>query len=406
MTGVRREPRIAVMILAEASWQDANGIVLTVPARMEDKSASGACIRLRRQISVGARLKIHCRREQFSGTARYCRNVGMDYLVGIQRDTAMMAFAPQPHSVAAVIPPELPIPESKPHPMIAAALPPLTRAPLAPPAKAECVSISSAVPRLKAPADQMPKRIEEPTALFRKAARPEKKVNLERKSMRHKWLELPHWQGKQNGLPSDSSNGNARKGNHLPAVAVSEPTTASSLSEHSLQVELLPMNDLYRNAGILKPPKGYGINKVVEMIRSAHIRDLSKEMKRAAVLMALDSAGVAVEQVMRDATARQGALDSYEADQRKQLEAEWALKEEQNAQIEAELERVRAQYTARIGRNMDGIAREKASFESWLTLKRQESQAITEAADLCSDPEQRVSRLLPELSMASNDKLE
>ena len=81
---------------------------------------------------------------------------------------------------------------------------------------------------------------------------------------------------------------------------------------------MLPMDGLYRNAGILNPPKGYGINKVVEMIRSAHIRDMPKEMKRAAVLMALDSAGVALEQVLRDATARQGALDSYEADQRKQ----------------------------------------------------------------------------------------
>jgi hypothetical protein len=403
MTGVRREPRIAVMILVEASWQEPSGMLLTVPARMEDKSANGACIRLRRKIGVGARLQIQCRREQFSGTARYCRNVGMDYLVGIQRDPALMAFAPQSHRVVAASAAKLPVLEPEPHPTIAAMLPPRAEAPLA---KAECVSISSAVPRLKPPADETPRRNEEPATLFRKPATPEEKVDLERKSMAHKWLELPRRQGKQNGPPSDNSNGNGNKASHSLKVASSEPIAASSLSEHSLQVELLPVDDLYRNAGILNPPRGYGINKVVEMIRSAHIRDLPKEMKRAAVLMALDSAGVSLEQILRDAKARQGALDSYEAEQRKQLEAEWTMKEEQNAQIEAELERVRAQYMARIGRNMDGIAREKASLESWLTLKRHESQAIGEAAELCSDPEQSVSRLLPELSMAGSDKVE
>ena len=49
---------------------------------------------------------------------------------------------------------------------------------------------------------------------------------------------------------------------------------------------------------------GYSINKVVEMLHSEHIRGLSKEMKRAAVLMALDSAGIAISEVLGDAQAR------------------------------------------------------------------------------------------------------
>ena len=56
--------------------------------------------------------------------------------------------------------------------------------------------------------------------------------------------------------------------------------------------ELLSMEDIYRAAGIVGPRRGYSINKVVEMLRSEHIRGLSKEMKRALVLMALDAAGV------------------------------------------------------------------------------------------------------------------
>ena len=39
-----------------------------------------------------------------------------------------------------------------------------------------------------------------------------------------------------------------------------------------------------------------------------------------------------------------------EAAERKQMEAEWARKAEENLQIQAELESIRAHYTARIGR--------------------------------------------------------
>ena len=73
------------------------------------------------------------------------------------------------------------------------------------------------------------------------------------------------------------------------------------------------MEDIYRAAGILLPRKGYSINKVVEMLNSEHIRGLSKEMKRVALLMALDAAGVAIDEVLRDAKARRDALDTYEA---------------------------------------------------------------------------------------------
>jgi hypothetical protein len=57
---------------------------------------------------------------------------------------------------------------------------------------------------------------------------------------------------------------------------------------------------------------------------------------------------------------------------------------------------------ARISRNMEAVAREKATFENWSTLKRQESQAVAEAMELCTKVEdsEPSARLLPEVSMA------
>src|SRR5271166_7081636 len=80
------EFRKPVMTLVEASWEDPSGAWQTIPACMEDKSAGGACIRVKTAIAVGAKLRVHWRFEHFSGTAIYCRGDGMEYLVGIQRD--------------------------------------------------------------------------------------------------------------------------------------------------------------------------------------------------------------------------------------------------------------------------------------------------------------------------------
>jgi hypothetical protein len=136
----------------------------------------------------------------------------------------------------------------------------------------------------------------------------------------------------------------------------------------------------------MNPRRGYSINKVVEMLRSPHIVGLSKEMKRAALLMALDAASISLDQLQVDAKARQEALDSYEAQQKKQIEAEWARKAEENVQIEADLVRVKAHYMARIRRNLDGVAREKSAFDTWLATKKQESESMAEAVELCVKP--------------------
>jgi hypothetical protein len=44
------------------------------------------------------------------------------------------------------------------------------------------------------------------------------------------------------------------------------------------------------------------------------------------------------------------------------VEAEWARKAEEIVQIQAEKESIKAHYTARISRNMEGVARQRATF--------------------------------------------
>jgi hypothetical protein len=202
--------------------------------------------------------------------------------------------------------------------------------------------------------------------------------------MRRKWFELGHkGEGQEETQMHDTGMFNADPPNLNTSSASDSKFSEARAEGGSGSVELLSMADIYQTAGILNPRKGYGILKVVEMLRSDHLRGVSKELKRASVLMALDAAGISVEEVASDAKVRMEAIDSYETTQRKQFEALLARKAEENQQLMAELERIKASYADRLRRNLEGVAREKATFGNWLTTKQQETQNITEALDLC-----------------------
>ena len=395
-----REPRTAVMILVEATWEDPSGALHTLPACMEDRSAGGACIRIQKPIEVGSKLRVQWRWDHFSGTTRYCRNDGLSYLVGIQRDrtTNLTSHAP--------IPPDLktgdkarnstpPVSTSNPQPapahrktsstVITAAEAQSARAQIKeaangtdprPPLDASPGTNSAGQPLIS----QSPNLEDhEPTELHsnKPPQEQEKEAGKERKPMQRKWFDLAPWHRKQENL-TDHGNGSGRSrdrvdpGHRAPKTpappaeaALPQAGTVSAIC----QIEFLPIEDIYHAAGIVNARRGYSIKKVVEMLHSEHIRALPNEMKRAAVVMALDAAGIPITEVLQDAKARQAALESYETEQKKQVEAEWARKAQENIQIEAELERTKAHHMARINRNLEGVAREKAMLNDWLTKK-------------------------------------
>jgi hypothetical protein len=210
----------------------------------------------------------------------------------------------------------------------------------------------------------------------------------ERTNMSTKWLDVAFRRQKQDA-PNGKSSATPVPAN--PVSAVPAPvdkinSNATGKVHTKTQGDLQSMEDVYHAAGIMNPRMGYSISKVVEMLNNDHIRGLSNEAKRAAVLMALEAAGISIDQVLRDAKMRQQALDEYESDQRKHFEEYWGRKAEANAQTQAEMERITAQCLDRMKRNQDEVAQEKAAFSRWQTMKQQEADRISEAVGLCSKP--------------------
>jgi hypothetical protein len=75
-----------------------------------------------------------------------------------------------------------------------------------------------------------------------------------------------------------------------------------------------------RFSGVARYCRKEGIDYLAGIQRDA------KKSAIASVLMALDAAGVSIDEVVRDAKARQGAIDICQAEQRRLFEAQWARK--------------------------------------------------------------------------------
>ena len=142
--------------------------------------------------------------------------------------------------------------------------------------------------------------------------------------------------------------------------------------------------EIYRSTPANLPRAAYSIMKVAEMLNSPHLAGMSIETRRGSVMMALEAAGVDVKDMLQDAMLRNRALDDYEEVQQKKLQDFESVKLEANAKLQAELERITAEYMRLIQSNVDEIAGHQDAFRIWQKNKELELQNMAGASAFCS----------------------
>jgi hypothetical protein len=145
-------------------------------------------------------------------------------------------------------------------------------------------------------------------------------------------------------------------------------------------------DEIYKAAEIPVATHGYTILKIADMLDNEHIRDMAPTVKRSTVLVALDAAGVKIQEVIQDAIRRDKALDTYELVQEKGIQDLENKKTQENRQLQTELDRLKAEYEAKIRKNNDAVAREKERFADWRLKKQQEEQKIADAVSHFASP--------------------
>jgi hypothetical protein len=395
MGGERTERRTAIMAAAKVAWTDPKGTARELSVKIEDTSRSGACIRISVPISVESKLIVDWREGRFAGVAKYCRADGEEYSVGIRRDAAEIVAQDQVSTEITTSGKEPAASEDVPE---APAEPKQISEASATNNAAEETVLSFAVTHRGATHEdradyktnstsdagvwQVTERDMAPVV----ERQPDRPSHREESShMLSKWLKPAPKQDRKN-VPNGSSNG-ARGSNSVASASteLSHDLYARSgrKAPAAPQGDLLPLEDVYRATGILDARAGYNVLKVVEMLGSSHIRELPDDMRRASVLMALDAAGISVEEILKDARLRLEALATYEADQERRLKESESRKLQENAEIQLEMERVSEHYLERMNRNLDEVAAERNPFGNWQTMKQQEIQRISDAVGLC-----------------------
>jgi hypothetical protein len=170
-----------------------------------------------------------------------------------------------------------------------------------------------------------------------------------------------------------------------PAAAPAADVNERNRNDSSATAKLSSFEELYQRS-TFKPATStaaWDILKVADMIGSEHLHGLSPAGKHSALMMALEAAGVAVEDMLQDAVQRQRVLNEYEETQRRRLEQFEKGKLQDNQRLADEMEGVCAHYRMRIASAVQEIERERAAFREWQDRKEREQRRISEAASAC-----------------------
>jgi len=138
-------------------------------------------------------------------------------------------------------------------------------------------------------------------------------------------------------------------------------------------------DEIYAAAQIAPPTHGYTILKIIELLQSEHIRNMSRDVKRSSLLLALEAAGVKAQDIVQDAVRRDKALDTYESVQQKALLELEGRKTQENQALKAEIEKRINEMQSQVQANNDAVAKEKERFYGWQLKKQQEEQKIADA---------------------------
>jgi hypothetical protein len=137
--------------------------------------------------------------------------------------------------------------------------------------------------------------------------------------------------------------------------SIPEPSAASlAPAAPSALTPLSDFEDVYRKAGIKSPIHGYGVERVYRLLTSRRLVGLDRNVRRSALLTALDAAGVPASDVSQDAVLRRKALTAFEAEKALELQSLRSRNESRAEALQDTIETFTRQKQSQIERLAQG----------------------------------------------------
>jgi hypothetical protein len=169
----------------------------------------------------------------------------------------------------------------------------------------------------------------------------------------------------------------------LPQAYDARPSEGPSLSK--LPADIMDFGEVYREAHIEPPVHGYGIDKVESMLNHPRLVAIRPEQRAAAVLAALEAAGVEFTDVLRDAVSRDQAIERFALAKEGEMQAERLRAEEAVVRARQELDAFVTEKRSEVERLRREIKEAEERFAELQERRRAEERRIVEVSDHLSD---------------------
>lgn len=152
-----------------------------------------------------------------------------------------------------------------------------------------------------------------------------------------------------------------------------------------LPADIMDFGEVYREARIEPPVHGYGIDKIESMLNHPRLVALRPEQRSAAVLAALDAAGVEFTDVLKDAVLRDQAIERFASAKEAEMQAERQRAEEAVVRARQELDAFVTEKRTEVERLRREIQEAEQRFAELQERRRVEERRILEVSDHLSD---------------------
>jgi hypothetical protein len=143
----------------------------------------------------------------------------------------------------------------------------------------------------------------------------------------------------------------------------------------------IPFDKIFETAGISSHPENWTIDRLKDLISSELFRDLPREEIQAKVLDVLQSEGVSTETIVKDAMARDRALDAYEARVSEKMQDRRDVTGERCREIELQIKSLQSELAGL----QTQLAKDEEKWLEWRRRKRAHERELASAASYIVD---------------------
>ena len=142
------------------------------------------------------------------------------------------------------------------------------------------------------------------------------------------------------------------------------------------------LEQVYASAGIQPPAHGFTVYRLIEMLEAEEFRGMDAATRArviAGMLRRLPTGAVEIDDIVRDAAARDRALDAFERFLADRVTRQLQDADEKNRVLQAQIEELTKANTALMEENRAAVEAERARLERWLVRKRAEEDRLFDA---------------------------